>query len=148
MNCLRCASPNPEGVTTCMNCGAPLSPAQLANSPYTNPYPPYYPNAFRNEAPKDNSLNFLMIYIGWGVFVSMFWLLAQKFIIPSLLQNSRMDIYRIFYRLTSGGFAAISLIILIVFAILSKTPKVRIFLIIVAIMELVIQAGFLLNSAL
>ncbi len=135
MNCPHCQTPNEAGAYYCKNCRRPLSYYPPQGQPAT-PYVPYTPA----QPASDRGVVALAIYTGWGIFVSLVWLLLQKLIIPSLDRGNdyNWETTSFIYNITSWVTNILSLLLAIALAILTTNKLARTLLIVSGAVNLVV----------
>lgn len=123
MFCQNCNTHNESRSTFCINCGVVLNKAPLK---------------------QDQSLNFLLIILSWEYFTWIFWFFIQNIYVPKYF-NSDSELTMTladFYILLNWTSDIISLILLIVFFILSKVSSVKAFLFVFLLIKIALLIGY------
>lgn len=137
MICPLCRTPNEEGAYYCKNCRQPLAHFPQQGQP-VNPYMPYTPL----QPASDRGMAALTIFLAWGGFVSICWLVLQKLILPNLFEHSGRDNWEsiaTIQNITSWVFSIASLLIAVGLAIWTSNKTARTILIVIGALELVIS---------
>jgi len=123
MNCLKCASPNPDSANYCSQCGDPISGI-----------------AFNQADKTKNSLALLVILTAWEIFLGIIWLIIQKGLVPLLTDSSDYTSYArvtVVYQAAGWLFSLVSIALGITFSILARNKAARIIFIIYAVMAFI-----------
>ncbi len=137
MNCPLCKTPNEEGAYYCKNCRQPLAYYPPQGQP-VNPYMPYTPL----QPASDRGVAALTIFLGWGGFVSICWLVLQQLIIPNIFEDRGSDDWETIatiHKITSWVFSIASVLIAVGLAIWTSNKTARTILIVIGALDLVIS---------
>ena len=118
MNCYRCNAENETSAHFCRQCGADLWAVPVAKDDGSR-----------------KSLRYVLILMCWEYFTYLVWLAVPRLINPLGFNNGYRGLSMLYttLRWSMGG---ISLILLVVFAILSTNTMARILLIVFAVLRL------------
>jgi hypothetical protein len=123
MNCVQCSSPISTTDSFCRNCGSPLKYAQ--------------PMAKNNEDERQ-AVTLLLVYMCWSFFMALVYLLINKFAVRGEGIANIGKLYDIM-----GWFSQVTnFLLLLIFSIIVKSNRVRIFLIIFTAIELLLIIGY------
>jgi uncharacterized paraquat-inducible protein A len=123
MTCVQCNTPYDTSDSFCRNCGAALK--------YTKP--------MTNSRDDDyQASTLLLVYMCWSFFMALVYLMLNKVAMKSDGAMSIGKIYEIM-----GWFSQVSnFLLLLIFAIIVKSNRVRTFLIIFTAIELLLIIGY------
>ena len=110
MNCLNCYTINDDKATQCRNCGSTLQQKNGSSNINYN---------------KDETIKYLLIFIGVEAVVSMLWLIAGRFILPAINKSGNIntgDFYKYFGFFTD--VISITTILIIIAALKNKNAKI------------------------
>lgn len=127
MICPSCKTVNDDDAAFCKNCGRGM----------------YGNTSTGGEA--EQSINYLLIFIGWFCFTTVLWFIIQQVAVPIMIKNyaSANTVSKI-YQYVGTPTEVITLILAIVFAILSKHRMTRIVLLIFSILKIGVMIGTIL----
>lgn len=123
MNCLKCASPNPDSAHYCSQCGDPISGI-----------------AFNQADKTKSSLALLVILTAWEIFVGIIWMIIQKGLVPLLTDVSDYTSYErveVVYKAAGWMFGLVSIALGVTFSILARHKAARIVFIVYAVMAFI-----------
>lgn len=115
MNCLNCYTINDDNATQCRNCGKTLQQKNNTSS-------------FNNN--KDETIRYLLIYIGVEAAVSMLWLIVGRFLVPSITKSGKNDVGD-FYKYFGFFTDIISITTLLIIIAILKNKNAKLVLIFV-----------------
>lgn len=128
MNCLRCNTPNEEGAKFCKNCGMDLT------------YIPTTENGNSNQ-----TISQLLLLMGIEYFIYLGWFVLQKAIVPMFFKKdgtTDWDKVSPIYKYFGWTTDILSVLALLIFSIIVKNKKARIFLIIFLVLRIVFLIGY------
>jgi hypothetical protein len=123
MNCVQCNNPLDSTDNFCRNCGSAVRYARPGAS---------------NKDDNNQAVTLLLIYMCWSFFMALVYLLISKVAMRSI--NS-MDIGKIYNVI--GWFSQVTnFLLLLIFSIIIKSNRARIFLIVFAAIEMLLIVGY------
>ena len=124
MNCYRCNTENETGAHFCRQCGADL----------------WHVPAEKDDGSR-KSLRYVLILMCWEYFTYLVWLAVPRLITNQVFRSGYRGVSMLYaaMRWSMGG---ISLLLLVIFAILSTNTTARILLIVFAVLRLGILLAY------
>jgi hypothetical protein len=123
MNCVQCSSPYSTTDNFCRNCGTPVK---------------YAPPRANNNEDNAQAVTLLLVYLCWSFFIALVYFLLNKFAFRGTGGMNVGRIYDMMGWFTQGG----SFLLLLIFSIIVKSNRVRIFLIIFTVIEFLLIIGY------
>jgi hypothetical protein len=124
MICVQCNSPYATTDNFCRHCGSPVKYAA-----------PQQANA--NEENKQ-AVTLLLICMCWWAFIGLLYLLLNKVVLAGAASINRVKVYEIiswFTQLTT-------FLMMLIFSIIVKSNRIRVFLIVFTVVQLLIIVGY------